>query len=232
MLAGAFWGGGESDVPPSPPPLAWCAAEASRAESARALQRETDGAGLQHEEADDDDDPGDEGEDEGVGDVDADAADGTGGGGVAGIRPDGSDGAAEADADAGGETRSASKWVKPVCFACGALSSALPVHVLLGGACDEDGRDEPKCPGACAVRMQWYRAASAKLRAAGYGSTLDATAARSYERLAVLLGARRGTKRWLSRALTKIFANHWGEYSAIKLESARAFQAELAGAGA
>jgi hypothetical protein len=47
----------------------------------------------------------------------------------------------------------------------------------------------------------------------------------------VLLGARRGMRRWLSRALTKIFADHWGEYSAVRLESARAFQAELTGAG-
>ena len=117
-------------------------ADANRAEAARAGHRETDGAGLLDEDEDGDLDSGG-GEDEGASDADADAADGTGGGAVAGIRIDDSGDEAGDSVGGGGATRSAQRWMKPVCFAGGLLSSALPIHVLLGGALDTNGRVQP-----------------------------------------------------------------------------------------
>ena len=145
---------------------------------------------------DDDDD------DDGTAGIPGGAGGGSSGGG------DGGSGAAAATPRPWG----AAAWQEPRCGACGARSSALPVHLACGVV-----TGEPPCPAARATRRAFLGGAWRALGRAGCAREYERTGGiGTYETLALLIGERRGLPRDLALELAANFAATWGAWSAAE----------------
>ena len=101
-------------------------------------------------------------------------------------------------------------WQEPRCGACGARSSALPVHLACGVV-----TGEPPCPAARATRRAFLGGAWRALGRAGCAREYERTGGiGTYEALALLVGGRRGLTRDLALELAANFAATGGAWSA------------------
>ena len=93
------------------------------------------------------------------------------------------------------------------CYACGCMTAAPDVHMLVGWF-----RDEPRCTAVRDVRRQFVEATDAAWAQAGE-ERVPARAG-TYADLAARLGGARGTPAWLSEELAYCFERTWGEWAA------------------
>ena len=195
LLCGAWWAAMESRVPPTAVAARHVAADAALAGGAGGDEASDESASSDSGTDDDDDDGGAAG-------IPGGAGGGSGGGG------DGGGGAAAATPRPWG----AASWQEPRCGACGARSSALPVHLVCGVV-----PGEPPCPAARATRRAFLGGAWRALGRAGCAREYERTGGiGTYETLALLVGGRRGLPRDLALELAANFAATWGAWSAAE----------------